>query len=192
VCARASVCATARRDLQKLYEQLVQSGVLSDAEFWKGRAAAVEKGVGGSGGAGAGQRVGLPSAMLVQPSADGKTDKVTFRLTPEVIHQIFKEKPHVQRAFVANVPHAMDETAFWTKYFKQQYLQQVRSRGAAHRRLVQTLDRPHTQSSGPGWQLVFPCWRGHPCQRQHDLNPTGYSLSCSACRIGYLVLAWQP
>jgi transcription initiation factor TFIIH subunit 1 len=35
--------------------------------------------------------------------------------------QIFVERPEVHRAYLAHVPRSMDEKAFWTRYFKQQY-----------------------------------------------------------------------
>lgn len=35
--------------------------------------------------------------------------------------QIFTERPEVHRAYLAHVPGTMDEKAFWTRYFKQQY-----------------------------------------------------------------------
>jgi hypothetical protein len=62
--------------------------------------------------------------------------QVRFRLTPQLIHQTFAEKPAVRRAFTANVPHNMDEKAFWTKYLRQQLKEQVRScsRARAQRR----------------------------------------------------------
>ena len=62
----------------------------------------------------------------VKPSADGQTEKVHFQLTPLVIQQIFTEKPEVHRAYLAHVPHALDEKAFWTRYFKQQYRRMAR------------------------------------------------------------------
>ena len=44
-----------------------------------------------------------------------------------MVHQIFAEKPHVQRAFQANVPtRIMTHNQFWAKYLRHQLLQQVR------------------------------------------------------------------
>lgn len=40
--------------------------------------------------------------------------------------QIFAERPEVHRAYLAHVPHSMDEKAFWTRYFKQQYKRMAR------------------------------------------------------------------
>ncbi len=59
--------------------------------------------------------------------------QVRFRLTPQLIHQTFAEKPAVRRAYTANVPHNMDEKAFWTKYLQLQLKEQARCRpSAAH------------------------------------------------------------
>lgn len=45
-----------------------------------------------------------------------------------MVHQIFAEKPHVQRAFQANVPtRIMTHNQFWAKYLRHQLLQQVRA-----------------------------------------------------------------
>jgi len=54
--------------------------------------------------------------------------QVRFRLTPQLIHQTFAEKPAVRRAYTANVPHNMDEKAFWTKYLRLQLKEQARGR----------------------------------------------------------------
>ncbi len=59
-------------------------------------------------------------------SADGKSDTVRVKLTPAMVHQIFAEKPHVKRAFQANVPtRIMTHNEFWAKYLRHQLLQQV-------------------------------------------------------------------
>ena len=57
--------------------------------------------------------------------------QVRFRLTPQLIHQTFAEKPAVRRAYTANVPHNMDEKAFWTKYLRLQLKEQARLRASA-------------------------------------------------------------
>ena len=51
-----------------------------------------------------------------------------MKLTAAMVHQIFAEKPHVQRAFQANVPtRIMTHNQFWAKYLRHQLLQQVRA-----------------------------------------------------------------
>lgn len=101
-------------ELQKLHKQLVINGVLSDADFWAARKGTLDQEASKT----SKQRTGLKSAMLadVRPMHDGRTNKVTFNLTPEIIHQIFAEKPAVHRAFLAYVPSKMTEVEFWTKY----------------------------------------------------------------------------
>ncbi|PSC72434.1 putative RNA polymerase II transcription factor B subunit 1-1 [Micractinium conductrix] len=115
-------------DLKQLHQSLVEAGILGEAEFWGARQELVRGG--GGGGARLRQRAGLPSAMLadVKPSADGQTEKVHFQLTPQIIQQIFTERPEVHRAYLAHVPHTLDEKAFWTRYFKQQYKKMARRR----------------------------------------------------------------
>ena len=51
--------------------------------------------------------------------------QVRYQVTPEGVQQIFAEKPHVHRAFLANVPARMDENAFWTRFFKNELNRQV-------------------------------------------------------------------
>lgn len=49
-----------------------------------------------------------------------------MKLTAAMVHQIFAEKPHVKRAFQANVPtRIMTHNDFWVKYLRHQLLQQV-------------------------------------------------------------------
>ncbi|KAL5725238.1 hypothetical protein ACHQM5_008402 [Ranunculus cassubicifolius] len=116
-------------ELQKLHKQLVISGVLTEAEFWATRkqllavnARKTPK-----------QVVGFKSAMIadVRPVTDGRTNRVTFNLTPEIIHQIFAEKPAVHKAYLNFVPKKMDEKVFWQKYCRAEYLHKTRNAAAA-------------------------------------------------------------
>ncbi|KFM26143.1 putative RNA polymerase II transcription factor B subunit 1-1 [Auxenochlorella protothecoides] len=92
------------RDLEKLYLELVVPGILPEQEFWAARASHLA-------------RLG-----------NGQTDTVHFSLTPEIIAQIFNERPEVHRAFLAKVPHELNEKEFWTVYFKEQYKRLARRR----------------------------------------------------------------
>ncbi|KAL2611441.1 hypothetical protein R1flu_023133 [Riccia fluitans] len=116
-------------ELQKLHSELVIGGVLSETEFWAARKHMLEEDV----TRGPKQRTGLKTAMLadVRPLTDGRTNKVTFNLTPEIIHQIFTEKPAVHRAFLQNVPTKMSEVEFWTKYCRAEYLYRTKNQAAA-------------------------------------------------------------
>ncbi|KAF9606962.1 hypothetical protein IFM89_030260 [Coptis chinensis] len=116
-------------DLQKLHKQFVISGVLTETEFWATRkellVADVRKAPK--------QQVGFKSAMIadVRPLTDGRSNKVTFNLTPEIIHQIFAEKPAVHKAYLSFVPRKMSEMDFWTKYCRAEYLHRTRNAVAA-------------------------------------------------------------
>lgn len=116
-------------DLLKLHQQLVGGNVLLEVEFWATRKNLLEEDQGGE----QKQRTGLRSAMLadVRPLTDGRSNKVTFNLTPEIIHQIFAEKPAVHRAFLLYVPSKMTESAFWTKYCRAEYLYRTKNSAAA-------------------------------------------------------------
>ncbi|WMV48727.1 hypothetical protein MTR67_042112 [Solanum verrucosum] len=72
-------------ELQKLHRQLVIGGILSEAEFWAARKKLLEQ----SENKKPKQRVALKNDMWsVKPLSDGQTNRVTFNLTPEVIHQV--------------------------------------------------------------------------------------------------------
>ncbi|XP_057509083.1 general transcription and DNA repair factor IIH subunit TFB1-1-like [Actinidia eriantha] len=116
-------------ELQKLHKQFVIGGVLTEAEFWATR----KKLLDGDANRVIKQRVGFKSAMLadVKPSADGRSNRVTFNLTPEIIHQIFAEKPAVHQAFLKFVPIKMSEKDFWTKYCRAEYLHSTKNAVAA-------------------------------------------------------------
>ncbi|KAI3871691.1 hypothetical protein MKW92_021748 [Papaver armeniacum] len=116
-------------ELQKLHKQFVIDGVLDESEFWATR----KRSLGVDGSKMCKQRLGLKSAMLAnfRPLTDGRTNKVTFRLTPEIIHEIFTEKPAVHRAFLKFVPSKMTEADFWTKYGRAEFIHKTKNAAAA-------------------------------------------------------------
>uniref|UniRef100_A0A0E0LTZ2 BSD domain-containing protein n=1 Tax=Oryza punctata TaxID=4537 RepID=A0A0E0LTZ2_ORYPU len=116
-------------ELQKLHMKFVLGNILQESEFWATRKNLLDD----EANKGSKQRPGFKSAMLadVRPSADGRTNKVTFSLTTEIIHQIFAEKPAVHRAFLDFVPKKMSEKDFWTKYFRAEYLLRTKNTVAA-------------------------------------------------------------
>jgi hypothetical protein len=121
----------ANKDLEALYNQLVVTGILTEAEFWSKHGSSGGRLAPDTGGASAktGQRLGLSSVMHeVEKLHDGKTERVNIHLTSQDIQRIFRDKPEVNRAFIAYVPHSMTEEAFWQKYFKLEYKQAARRR----------------------------------------------------------------
>jgi hypothetical protein len=62
------------RDLQKVYNQLVVGGVLSEAEFWKGRQNLIRQRIQGT--LQAKQQPGFKSEMIAEQAADGGNQKV--------------------------------------------------------------------------------------------------------------------
>ncbi|KAI3966336.1 hypothetical protein MKW92_027028 [Papaver armeniacum] len=95
-------------ELQKLHKQFVIGGVLDESEFWATRKRSLD--VDGS----------------KMPLTDGRTNKVTFRLTPEIIQQIFTEKPAVHQVFLKFVPSKITEMDFWTKYGRTEFLHRTK------------------------------------------------------------------
>ncbi len=51
--------------------------------------------------------------------------QVTLKLTPEVMQQIFQEKPHMKRAHNKLVPHTHSEKEFWEKFFNYEVARKV-------------------------------------------------------------------
>ena len=133
------------RDLQGLYDQLVGAGVLTDVEFWRGRQDVLRAKLAGGPAAMAStsnrQRLGLASALLTEggPALDGSgpagngpsSSAATFRLTPELVHQIFAEKPYVRSAYAAAVPRSVDEPTFWKRNIKYEAARRARRKARA-------------------------------------------------------------
>jgi transcription initiation factor TFIIH subunit 1 len=120
------------RDLETMYSQLVVSGILTEADFWRSRPDVLAKiGPGGRGGTAQRQRAGLSSVLHdVERLHDGQTERVNIQLTPLDIQRIFTERPEVHRAFLAHVPHARPELDFWQRYFKLEYKKAAKRCGA--------------------------------------------------------------
>ncbi|KAJ1267305.1 hypothetical protein BS78_07G046100 [Paspalum vaginatum] len=115
-------------ELQKLHKKFVLGNILQESEFWATRKNLLDD----EANKASKQRSGFKSALVdVRPSADGRTNKVTFQLTTETIHQIFAEKPAVHRAFLNFVPKKLSESQFWEKYFRAEYLLRTKNTAAA-------------------------------------------------------------
>ncbi|KAL3845158.1 hypothetical protein ACJIZ3_002561 [Penstemon smallii] len=115
-------------EIQRLHQQFVGGGVLKDAEFWATRKKLLDQ----NDGRLPKQRVALKNEMwTVKPLSDGQSNRVTFNLTPEIIYQIFAEKPAVCQAYLNFVPNKMTEKEFWTKYSRAEYLHSTRNVVAA-------------------------------------------------------------
>ena len=78
-----------------------------------------------------GQRVGLASALLVEEassSRSGGANRATFRLTPELVLQIFAERPYVRAAYASAVPRGCGEAEFWKRYLRYEAVRKARRR----------------------------------------------------------------
>jgi len=51
--------------------------------------------------------------------------QVTLKLTPDIMQQIFQEKPHMKRAHNKLVPHTLSEKEFWEKFFNYEVQRKV-------------------------------------------------------------------
>eukprot|EP00798_Chlamydomonas_sp_ICE-L_P005256 gene5256-18488_t len=77
------------------------------------------------------QRSGLGNLMVVvEGEVDGRQSmgkgKLSVTVTPQMIIQIFAERPHVKRAFSKNVPSNMSEQEFWNRFVKHEVAKEVR------------------------------------------------------------------
>ncbi|TKW08932.1 hypothetical protein SEVIR_6G057700v4 [Setaria viridis] len=116
------------RELQKLHRKFVLGKILQESEFWATRKNLIDE----EANKASKQRPGFKSAMLdLRPSADGQTNRVTFSVNKEIIHQIFVEKPAVHRAFLDFVPEKMSEDHFWSKYCEAEYLLRTKNTALA-------------------------------------------------------------
>lgn len=113
--------------LKALHVELVQSGVISEEEFWSSRQellrAEREQSVR--------QQLGISSAILPDnithtASADVNNNKTSnmihFKIDANIIHSIFLQYPAVHAAYEELVPDRMTEKEFWTKYFRSKYV----------------------------------------------------------------------
>ncbi|XP_047971841.1 general transcription and DNA repair factor IIH subunit TFB1-1-like [Salvia hispanica] len=115
-------------ELQTLHKQFVFGGILTDDEFWATRKKLLDQ----NDSRRPKQRLALKNEMWsLKPLSDGQSNRVTFNLTPELIHQIFAEKPAVRQAYLKFVPHKLSKTEFWTKYSRAQFLHSTRNVVAA-------------------------------------------------------------
>ncbi|XP_019196979.1 PREDICTED: probable RNA polymerase II transcription factor B subunit 1-1 isoform X1 [Ipomoea nil] len=115
-------------ELQKLHKQFVIGGILSEGEFWAARKKLLDQGDAKR----PKQQVALKNHIWhKKPNIDGQPNRITFNLTPEIILQIFAEKPTVRQAYLKFVPKKMTEKEFWTKYSRAEYLQGMKNAFAA-------------------------------------------------------------
>ncbi|CAK0781641.1 hypothetical protein CVIRNUC_005433 [Coccomyxa viridis] len=115
----------ADRDLQALHEQLVTGGIISEAEFWRHRQHLLRQHA--QEGPHGRQKQG-PSNAMIEQSMDPNSNKVTLKLTPDVMQQIFQEKPHMKRAHNKLVPHTLSEKDFWGKFFNYEVARKAQGR----------------------------------------------------------------
>ncbi|CAA0836430.1 Probable RNA polymerase II transcription factor B subunit 1-1 [Striga hermonthica] len=111
-------------ELRKLHQQFVSGSILTEAEFWATRK--------NQNGKRLQQKMALKNEMwTVKPLSDGQSNRVTFNLTPEIIHQIFAEKPAIRQAYLNFVPKKMSDKEFWTKFSRAEYLHSTKNVVAA-------------------------------------------------------------
>ncbi|KIY92212.1 transcription initiation factor TFIIH subunit H1 [Monoraphidium neglectum] len=125
------------------YERLVRSQTISEAEFW--RSPAVRKTAQLPCHADPPQKLGIPNqAVFVQASAHGGLNRLTFSITRDEMAQILEEKPHIKRAYLAQVGPNMTEKEFWERYFRYEMAKKKKR----HKKLVEVERRQQPVAGG--------------------------------------------
>ncbi|KAL1563024.1 general transcription and DNA repair factor IIH subunit TFB1-1-like [Salvia divinorum] len=109
-------------ELQTLHKQFVSGGILTDDEFWAARKKLLDQNDS--------RRPKQQLALKNETWSVRQSNIVTLNLPalpPEIIHQIFAEKPAVCEAYLKFVPHKMSNKEFWNKYSRAQYLHSTRN-----------------------------------------------------------------
>jgi len=107
-----------QRDVQlrRLFEELVVTGVVPEADFWAKHAGDEVR------HAPAIQRDGPASRLpSVEETIDLRKKELKIKLTPALITQIFFDHPKVRELFERTVPHKWTEQQFWQRYFKHKH-----------------------------------------------------------------------
>ena len=117
-------------DLRLVYSKLVPD-TLSEEEFWISRSDLIEKE-----NSVQEQRIGMSSAMLTDLKPNSEINRHVYRLTPQVIHQIFVEYPMVRQVYEEHVPHKITEKEFWERYFQSNYFHRIREQNTSSKPLA--------------------------------------------------------
>ena len=97
--------------LASLHRDLVQSKMISEAEFWEGREDLIL-----AASADEGQRKGRSSEMVDPRPETSEGGEVTVKITPTLIREIFEEYPSVLRAYGDNVPNPVRSSHSTSSY----------------------------------------------------------------------------
>ncbi|ORZ31637.1 hypothetical protein BCR44DRAFT_167600 [Catenaria anguillulae PL171] len=107
------------RTLAKLHQDLVRSRHVTENEFWAARKPLLERA--------ALEKAQKPGHKSTRPPDVGRQtgdNKVTFTVTPQLVHSIFLQYPSVHRLFMQKVPVEMSEKDFWQRYVQSSLFKQ--------------------------------------------------------------------
>lgn len=108
----------ADKALFKEYVELVRDGkVIDEEDFWRDKEAMLS---GFDSGRAVSEKGPVTALFADEAEVDDK-GKMKVKINPEIIHNIFRLYPAVERAYKDNVPENMSEKEFWTKYFRSEY-----------------------------------------------------------------------
>lgn len=120
----------ADKNLFREYVELVRDGkVIDEEDFWKDKEALLS----GFDSDRVLSDKGALTALFADEAEVDANGKVKVKINPEIIHNIFRLYPAVERAFRDNVPERMSEKDFWTKYFRSEYYAQDKGSSANDR-----------------------------------------------------------
>lgn len=114
----------ANPSLLSLHKEVVGSGMLSDADFWKHptRAALLR-----SEQAKMQQRQGRRAQLADPRPTQGESGEMKINITPQLIRELFEQYPVLTRAYNENVPEKLNESAFWSRYFQSKLYHRLRT-----------------------------------------------------------------
>uniref|UniRef100_A0A7E4V4S6 BSD domain-containing protein n=1 Tax=Panagrellus redivivus TaxID=6233 RepID=A0A7E4V4S6_PANRE len=103
--------------LKVLYTNLVVNNVMAPDDFWKMYYKPHEKFL---------EQPGVSNGFMFEVAGDVDPSGIRMNLTPEIIRQIYKTYPIVERKYIENVPHNMSAEDFWSKFFQSHYFNRDR------------------------------------------------------------------
>ncbi|KAF8342155.1 uncharacterized protein EI90DRAFT_3032292 [Cantharellus anzutake] len=113
---------TTSPELSSLHRELVETGQITEEEFWEGREHLLATEIAASQ-----QRKGKSSQIVAPRLKTGEQGQIMLTLTPQLLADIFEEFPVVQQAYAENVPKPLGEAEFWERYFSSKLFDRHRA-----------------------------------------------------------------
>jgi hypothetical protein len=103
--------------MKVLYQNLVVNNLMPADEFWRLYYKPHESFF---------EQPGVSNGFMFEVAGDMCPTGIKMNLTPEIIRQIYKTYPAIEKKFMEYVPHQMPEEQFWSKFFESHYFNRDR------------------------------------------------------------------